>query len=64
MRPYEGSCATSVRSGESSTVNGNFALPDNNWLTLADWQADTGYGWDADSQVGGFSANCPAQSLP
>jgi hypothetical protein len=28
------------------------------------WQANNGYGWDADSQVGGFSANCPAQSLP
>jgi hypothetical protein len=46
------------------TVNGNFALPDSNWLTLADWQANNGQGWDADSQVGGFSANCPAQSLP
>jgi hypothetical protein len=51
-------------STSSSTVNGNFALPDSNWLTLADWQANNGHGWDADSQVGGFSANCPAQSLP
>jgi hypothetical protein len=51
-------------STSSSTVNGNFALPDSNWLTLADWQANNGYGWDTDSQVGGFSANCPAQSLP
>ncbi|MGD0702827.1 MAG: hypothetical protein ABSA02_23465 [Trebonia sp.] len=51
------------RSASSGTVNGNFALPDSNWLTLADWQAGNGYGWDADSQVGGFSANCPAQSL-
>jgi phage terminase large subunit-like protein len=48
----------------SNTVNGNFALPSNDWLTLADWQANNGHGWDADSKVGGFSASCPAQSQP
>jgi hypothetical protein len=48
----------------ADTVNGNFALPDNDWLTLAQWQARNGHGWDADSEVGGFSANCPAKSIP
>jgi hypothetical protein len=48
----------------SNTVNGNFALPSNDWLTLPEWQAHNGHGWDADSQVGGFSASCPAQSHP
>ena len=47
----------------SSTVNGNFALPSNDWLTLAQWQARNGHGWDADSAVGGFSASCPGQSI-
>jgi hypothetical protein len=46
-----------------NTVNGNFALPSNDWLTLADWQAHNGHGWDADSAVGGFSANCPSGSI-
>jgi hypothetical protein len=40
-----------------------FALPSNDWLTLADWQAHNGHGWDADSAVGGFSANCPSGSI-
>jgi len=48
----------------ADTVNGNFALPDNDWLTLAQWQARNGHGWDADSEVGGFSAGCPAKSIP
>jgi hypothetical protein len=48
----------------ADTVNGNFALPDNDWLTLAQWQAHNGHGWDADSEVGGFSTSCPAQSIP
>jgi hypothetical protein len=48
----------------ADTVNGNFALPDNDWLTLAQWQAHNGHGWDADSEVGGFSASCPAHSIP
>jgi hypothetical protein len=48
----------------ADTVNGNFALPDNDWLTLAQWQARNGHGWDADSEVGGFSASCPAKSIP
>jgi hypothetical protein len=47
----------------SNTVNGNFALPSNDWLTLANWQANNSHGWDADSKVGSFSANCPAQSI-
>ena len=51
-------------STSSSTVNGNFALPATNFLTLADWQSHNKHGWDADSQVGGFSPNCPAQSIP
>ena len=48
----------------ADTVNGNFALPDNDWLTLAQWQAHNGHGWDADSDVGGFSASCPGHSFP
>jgi hypothetical protein len=51
-------------SAADNTVNGNFALPNKNWLTLGEWQADNGYGWDADSAVGGFSPDCPATSLP
>jgi hypothetical protein len=47
----------------SNTVNGNFALPSNDWLTLANWQANNKHSWDADSKVGSFSANCPAQSI-
>jgi len=47
-----------------STVNGNFALPNANWLTLTDWRRNNKHGWDADSQVGGFSPRCPAHSLP
>jgi hypothetical protein len=46
-----------------NTVNGNFALPSNDWLTLAQWQANNKHGWDADSEVGGFSTSCPAQSI-
>jgi hypothetical protein len=46
-----------------NTVNGNFALPGNDWLTLPNWQANNGHGWDADSQVGGFSPNCPSKSI-
>ena len=51
-------------SAASGTVNGNFALPANNWLTLPQWQANNGHGWDASSQVGSYSANCPAHSIP
>jgi hypothetical protein len=47
----------------ADTVNGNFALPDNDWLTLAQWQARNGHGWDADSEAGAFSARCPAHSI-
>lgn len=45
------------------TVNGNFALPSSNFLTLPLWQAGNKHGWDADSAVGGFSASCPSQSI-
>jgi hypothetical protein len=51
-------------SSATDTVNGNFALPKGDWLTLAQWQAGNGHGWDADSEAGSFSANCPAQSIP
>jgi hypothetical protein len=50
-------------SSASNTVNGNFALPSKDWLTLAQWQANNTHGWDADSEVGSFSANCPAHSI-
>lgn len=46
-----------------NTVNGNFALPGNDWLTLPSWQAHNGRGWDADSAVGAFSPNCPRKSI-
>jgi hypothetical protein len=49
-------------STSSKTVNGNFALPSNDWLTLAQWQAHNGHGWDADSAVGAFDSACPTQS--
>jgi hypothetical protein len=48
----------------TNTVNGNFALPKNSWLTLAEWQAKNGHGWDADSAVGSFATNCPTVSIP
>jgi hypothetical protein len=47
-----------------STVNGNFALPDNSWLTLAAWQAHNRHHWDAHSEIGRFSPACPAHSIP
>jgi hypothetical protein len=50
-------------SSASGTVNGNFALPANSWLTLPRWQAHNGHGWDAHSQVGGFSPSCPSHSI-
>jgi hypothetical protein len=50
-------------STSSSSVNGNFALPSNDWLTLADWQAHNGHGWDQHSLVGGFDPACPAESI-
>jgi hypothetical protein len=50
-------------SSAANTVNGNFALPGNDWLTLANWQAHNGHGWDAHSKAGGFSAKCPKRSL-
>ncbi len=48
----------------TNTVNGNFALPSSDWLTLADWQSHNKHGWDADSEVGAFSPSCPAVSIP
>ncbi len=50
-------------STSSNTVNGNFALPATSFLTLPAWQAGNKHGWDADSAVGSFSPNCPAQSI-
>jgi hypothetical protein len=50
-------------SAAADTVNGNFALPDQDWLTLAGWQAGNGHGWDSASEVGGFSRRCPARSI-
>jgi hypothetical protein len=46
-----------------NTVNGNFALPSNSWLTLGAWQNHNGHHWDANSAVGGFSPNCPERSI-
>jgi hypothetical protein len=51
-------------SSASNTVNGNFAMPSDSYLTLAKWQSGNRQGWDADSEVGGFSASCPTQSIP
>jgi hypothetical protein len=51
-------------SSATKTVDGNFALPTENWLTLAQWQAGNGYGWDSDSAVGEYSSDCPATSIP
>ena len=50
-------------STSSATVNGNFALPATSFATLPQWQAGNKHGWDADSAVGSFSPNCPAQSI-
>ncbi len=47
-----------------STVNGNFALPSKDWLSFEKWQEHNGFGWDADSAVGGFDAGCPSTSIP
>jgi hypothetical protein len=50
-------------SAAPDTVNGNFALPRSDWLTLAQWQAHNKHRWDAHSQVGSYSANCPRHSI-
>ncbi len=47
-----------------STVDGNFALGSKDWLSLEKWQQHNGYGWDADSAVGGFDTACPTTSIP
>jgi hypothetical protein len=51
-------------STSGSTVNGNFAMPTNDWLTLAGWQTGNKHGWDADSDVDTFSASCPRTTIP
>ncbi|HEV8063877.1 MAG TPA: hypothetical protein VGP46_03555, partial [Acidimicrobiales bacterium] len=51
-------------SASGNTVNGNFAMPSNDWLTLAGWQAGNKHGWDANSDVGAFSPNCPTSAIP
>jgi hypothetical protein len=48
----------------TDTVNGNFAMPSTSYLTLAAWRAANKEGWDANSDVGRYSANCPAHSIP
>ena len=48
----------------AGTVDGNFALPHEDFMTLSAWQAGNGHGWDANSEVGGFSAACPTRSRP
>jgi hypothetical protein len=50
-------------SSASDTVNGNFALPGNDWLNLSGWQAHNGHRWDANSEVNEFSLECPRQSI-
>jgi hypothetical protein len=50
-------------STSSKSVNGNFALPDDSWLSLAGWQLHNGHRWDADSAVGGFDPSCPTTSI-
>jgi hypothetical protein len=51
-------------STSSSTVDGNFALPSKDWLSLQKWQTHNGHGWDADSEVDSFDTACPSTSLP
>jgi hypothetical protein len=51
-------------SAAPGTVNGNFALPHADWLTLAAWQTRNGHHWDADSAAGRFPVACPARSRP
>jgi hypothetical protein len=51
-------------SAASDTVNGNFALPGKDWLDLSGWQSNNGHHWDADSEVNGFSTECPSHSIP
>jgi hypothetical protein len=49
-------------SDSQNTVNGNFASPTNDWLTLSSWQASNGHGWDRHSEVGKFAPECPRRS--
>jgi hypothetical protein len=51
-------------STSASTIDGNFALPAREWLTLQKWQTHNGHGWDADSEVNGFDPACPSTSVP
>jgi len=50
-------------SDSQNTVNGNFASPSNDWLTLSAWQASNGHGWDKHSEVGKFARECPRRSI-
>jgi hypothetical protein len=50
-------------STSSNTVDGNFALPNKDWLSLTKWQMHNRHGWDADSEVGGFDSDCPSVSI-
>ena len=47
-----------------NTVNGNFASPSASYLSLASWQKGNKEGWDAHSEVDGFSPSCPSTSIP
>jgi hypothetical protein len=51
-------------SSSGSTVDGNFALPSKDWLSLVKWQKHNGHGWDADSAINAFDPACPSTSLP
>lgn len=50
-------------SAAADSVNGNFALPAASYLTLKAWRIGNGHGWDAHSEVSGFSESCPARSI-
>ncbi len=50
-------------SGAANSLSGNFATPSHSYLTLHQWQASNGHGWDANSEVNGFSLSCPAASI-
>ena len=46
-------------STRSLSVDGNVALPPNDSMSLKKGQTNNGYGWDADSAVGGFDEGVP-----
>jgi hypothetical protein len=48
----------------TDTVNGNFATPSASYIRLTGWRLGNGHDWDAHSEVGSYSASCPAASVP